>query len=302
MAQKRLSDISLYELSVFLEISKTQSIRETARRFDVEAGQISRLMRRLETKVGSRLIERTPTGVSLTQQGSTAVKVADSILERAGELSTLSKDGGDERTRIYGIGSTSFLSARVISHVIGDLSRRDPTLRTRLIDIPPRQIVAYGLKGAFEIAIHIGSLDWPRSWQVQELGEIRWQLFSRKGLGLGQRTQLKNVKEYPFILPVYWTNEGLMEGDDQCPLKASQRKTGIATATAETALEVLKSSDQLAFLPEILARKSVEYGEIVPIHVKEWKTVAKKVYLSVRSDVVPNRMFEKLGQGLARAL
>lgn len=301
MSLKHLSDISLHEFNVFLEISKTQSIRETARRFDVEAGQISRLMKRLEAKVGSRLLERTPTGVSLTQEGSSAVRVAESILERAGELSTLSKDG-DERSRVFGVGSTSFLSARVVSHVIGEETRRDPSLRTRLIDIPPRQIVAYGLKGAFEIAVHIGSLDWPRSWQVKEVGEIHWQLFARKGLGVPSRATVKLVREYPFILPVYWTDEGLIEGDDQCPLKSSQRKAGIATATAETALEVLKSCDQLAFLPEILARKSVERGEIFPIHVKEWKPVAKKVYLAVRTDVVTQKMFDKLAVGITRIL
>jgi DNA-binding transcriptional LysR family regulator len=289
-----LPQVSLYEFEVFSEISKTHSIRETARRFHSEPGQISRLMKRLESKIGARLIERTPTGVTLTQHGTTALKTAQAVLREASELSTLGREA--EKSRIFGIGSTSFLCARLLGPIVGEQSIRDPNLRLRLIDVAPDQMISFALKGAFDLAVHIGALDWPRSWQSIELGEIKWQLFARAGAKVPKRCSFETIKHMPFVVPVYWTNEGLLEGNDQCPVKLRDRIQGIATATAETALAVLKSSDQLAFLPEILARDSLLKEEIQIVQVKEWKSVAKSVYLTVRSDAVPNKLYEKMSE------
>jgi DNA-binding transcriptional LysR family regulator len=255
-----ISQLSLHEFEVFQEIAKTQSIRETARRFKCEPGQISRLMKRLEQKIGARLIERTPTGVTLTQHGSIAVKTTKAVLREASELSALSREA--EKSRAYGIGSTSFLCARLLGALVGRHASTDPALRLRLIDVAPDQIISNALKGAFDLAVHVGALDWPRSWQTRPLGEIKWQLFARTGAKVPKKCTFDSIRHLPYIVPVYWTNEGLLEGNDQCPVKMRDREQGVATATAETALAVLKTSDQLAFLPEILAREAVEDGDI----------------------------------------
>jgi DNA-binding transcriptional LysR family regulator len=298
----QLSQISLHDLEMFLEVARTQSIRETARRSGIEAGQVSRLLKRLEGKIGSRLLERNASGVSLTQQGSTAVRAAEAILREAGELAAIGRGEQAESTRVYGIGSASFLCARLLSQIVGELAMKENGPSVRLIDVAPDQMISLALKGAFDMAMHVAPLDWPRSWQVEEVGEMRWHLYARKDLGVPSRCSVQSLKKYAFIYPVYWTNEGLIEGNDQCPLRLNQRKAGIATSTAETALAVLKASDQLAFLPEILAREAVESGEISAITVREWKPVVKPLYLAVRSDVVPNRLFGDLGERIRKAL
>ena len=300
--KSRHLDISLNELEVFLEVAKTGSIRETARRFHSEPGQVSRLIKRLEGKMGSRLINRSPTGVALTQQGTSAVETASAIIRSADELASLARDDEDEKHRIYGIGATSFLSARLLSPVAGRFLAPEHGFRLRLLDIVPNQMIPYALKGAYDLALHIGELDWPRSWQSQLIGPMRWQLFAGPGVDLHARCSVQAVKEFPFVLPVYWTSEGLVEGNDQCPLRPSQRRAGVATSSAETALGVLKASTQVAFLPEILARDAVKAGELRSIQVKEWKPVVRQVYLTVRTDIVPQKLFSTLTSGLREVL
>ncbi len=286
--------ISLHEFEIFLEIAKTQSVRETARRYELEAGQVSRMVKRLEAKLGARLFERTPTGVKLTSQGTQTVRAANAILREAAELGAIAEGGDQDSARIYGLGASSFLCAKLLAPTVATLATNDLALRLRLFEVNPGQIISYALKGAYDLALHIGNLDWPRSWMTTEIGQLRWQLFARKSTSLAKRCTSQQVKKFPFVVPVYWTNEGLTEGNDQCPLKMSARIQGIATSTAEAALGIVRHSEHLAFLPEILAREAVQNGEVVSVEVTDWKTVVKPLFLAVRSDVVPNRLFAEL--------
>lgn len=290
----QVSQISIRELEVFLEVVRTKSIRETARRSHVEPGQVSRLIKRLEEKIGVRLMERNASGISLTQHGTAAVQSAEAILRESSELSVMSRGSEYAKQKILGFASASFLCARMLAPIVGKLADNDEAPHLRLIDVAPDQMISLGLKGAFDLALHVGQLDWPRSWHQEEVGQISWHLYASQRSAVPTKYSVSTIKKCSFIYPIYWTNEGLIEGSDQCPLPLSQRNLGIATSTAETALAVLKHSNQLAFLPDILAKSSVDSREIFQISVREWKPVVKKLFLTVRTDVVPNKFFKNL--------
>jgi len=69
---------------------------------------------------------------------------------------------------------------------------------------------------------------------------------------------------------------------------------GFGTATADAAIVLAEKSDQLAFLPEIIARDRLKRRTLKRIYVKNWPTVKRTVYLSMRTDTVTERLAKKM--------
>ena len=99
------------------------------------------------------------------------------------------------------------------------------------------------------------------------------------------------IFKYPFIFPVYWTSEGIKFGRDNFPLTEVKRIRGYETATAVSALEIIRRTDQLGFVPEIVARPFLNSGEVIQIDLPSLKTVKQPVYLTVKNDKISQKMF-----------
>ena len=68
------------DLRLFLAVARTGSISGAARQLDVQHSTVSRRMRQLEVKLGTRLIERKKSGYELTPAGEN-VKLAAHRIE-----------------------------------------------------------------------------------------------------------------------------------------------------------------------------------------------------------------------------
>ena len=69
----------------------------------------------------------------------------------------------------------------------------------------------------------------------------------------------------PFVIPVQYRDGHFVPGDDGCPLPRTDRTQGNEAATAAVAFEIAASSNQLAYGPELAARRLVARGRLVPI-------------------------------------
>jgi hypothetical protein len=113
---------------------------------------------------------------------------------------------------------------------------------------------------------------------------------------------VKQILEYPFVVPTYWTVEGLVRGNDQFPLPISKRKAGYETATADSALPILLETDQIAFLPDLLVRPSIQKQLLRELKTDEIPAVEKELLLSAKSDVVPATVFDRLSAKMSESL
>jgi DNA-binding transcriptional LysR family regulator len=180
------------------------------------------------------------------------------------------------------------------SPLVCRLSPRWKETSFRFLDLPPDQLVATGLRGAFEIAVHFGKIDWPGTWVSEKAGRSEWLLCARAGHRLPARAPLESVLRHPFVVPTYWTAEGLVEGDDQFPLPFSRRLTGFETATADGAVPILLQTDHVAFLPALLVRPFLDRGELKVLSPPDLRRVDREIWVSVRSDSVPAPFFREL--------
>lgn len=285
-------DIRFREVQVLIELLKTKSVRELARKLGVSPGQISKQVKVLELKLGIQLLDRSTYGVEATPEAVEILPYLEDIhalhLKMVGELKP------EKRENFLCFASSSFLSTHLLPKVLSDYVQKSPQTRFRMIDLPPSQFVPVALRGGFQLCVHVGDLEWPKTWTSIEVGSVIWGLYCRKDHPLSKRPGLNQILQYPFVYPVYWSSEGMRNGEDNCPVPIRKRKLGHETATAASAVEIVRFTDQLGFFPSLVCRPLVERSEIRNIKVKGWKEVSQKLFLTVKNDFIKQSTFLSL--------
>lgn len=297
--ENKLNGIRIRELEIFSAVAKAKSIREASRRLKISPGEVSKSIRNLERKLSLNLLKRSASGVVLSEYGTQSYKLMEEVLDHLTKIQSLSLKKATQYKKNYTIASTSFLITHLIAENISDTYQHDREISFRFIDLAPDLMVSSGLRSAFEIAFHFGSLDWPKTWDSQRLGSVEWVLCAKKKHPLQNKSSISNILKYPFIQPSYWTLEGLSYGTDHFPTQFKRIK-GYETATADAAIPILLNTDQLAFLPYPLIKNQLK--ELKILTTKEIKPVKKDLYLSVRSDLIPLTMQKKILQNFTNAL
>ncbi len=287
-----MPNVGLADLDLFFRAAKLKSLRECARQLDMTPGAVSKVIKRLEQKVGKSLLRRSVSGILLTSEGNELMEIAEKVLKLTAPMApTAKKNPGN---KVWGIGSLSFISSKLLPPLLETLCDSRSRTRFRIVETGNNQLVANGLNGAFEMAVHIGPLEWTRVWSSYEIGKMRWALYARRDHPL---TKMKTVTtsdviKYPFVMPTGWTAQGFIRGDDQCPIPWGVRYSGHETTTGETALEIVVASSHLVFVPVILAHRMESVGLISEIEVTDMPVVEKKIFLSVRDDLVPSSLLQ----------
>ena len=286
-----LEDIKIREIKVFMELLKFGSVRAIARQRGNHAGQISKLISGLEKKVGFKLIERSNFGVVPTARALELLPLFNDIQRSEEDIrnSFITKEKD-----ILSFAANFFLGSHLLPQVFSAFEKPFPAQRLRLLDLAPSSFLPVALRNGFQICLHTGDHDWPKTWSSEKVGDLHWILCAKAKHPLLSRTTLKEALKYPFIFPVYWTNEGILYGKDNFPNLGHQRIRGHETATAVAALEIIRRTEQLGFVPEIVARPFIKSGEVVQIELSAVKTVRQPVYLSVKNDRISQKMYQWL--------
>jgi len=302
---KNLSEISsvrLRDLEIFNEVARARSIREAARRLGSTSGQISKSVQNLERLIGIKLFRRSVSGVLLTSQGSEMQSIVQEVLDNSQRIEQLAHGGSRRLAKNLAIAGTAFLNTHFITPIVCELSASMPEMAFRFLDLAPDQIVAAGLRGGFDLAVHFDPLSWPSTWETRPLGKSSWKLCARPEHPLRARPPLKQILEYPFVVPTYWTSEGLITGNDRFPLPFSKRRRGFETATAEAAIPILFKTDHVAFLPSVLVDSYLKSRQLREIKCHEVEPVERKLFLSAKSDTVPHLVFQRMIAGMSASL
>lgn len=128
------------DLRFFLELARTRTLTEAARRLDVKHTTVSRRIQRLEVAIGSPLFTRTASGHELTPRGRNllveAQAIEDLFLGMDGDPAAPAKSVSG----IVRVGCTEGYGAGVLPHDLAALRAQHPNLRVDLI-VQPRPIL-----------------------------------------------------------------------------------------------------------------------------------------------------------------
>jgi DNA-binding transcriptional LysR family regulator len=304
-----LRDIRLRDMELFSGAARLRSFRLAARAFQVEASQISRTAKRIEKQVGKRLFSRSASGVSLTPAGERVNQTFKSIMDQS-RLLRGDRSAAQKEPTFYGIASANYLIQNLLPEALSQISSDRPEVRFRLLELFPDEMLLPGLRGAFEICLHAGAIDWPSTWYSTTVGSIEWGFFVKADHPLVARAKGKKgilsaeeLVEYPFILPFDFSiDNGFRVRDDRSPIPMSLKYSGYELQRADVAAEILTRTFQVAHLPSLVATKYLVERKLCYLRLQGERPVEVPLILSVQAALVSKKTTQSLVDLLSKLL
>jgi DNA-binding transcriptional LysR family regulator len=134
---------NLNELQIFVQVAQTQSFTTAAERLGLPKSSVSRSIRRLEARLGVRLIERSTRRVALTEEGQIYFERCERVLEEA-EQADIEIGALQARPRgMLRVGAPGIFARSVLGPALGDFLAQYPDVRIILhqLDTIPRERV-----------------------------------------------------------------------------------------------------------------------------------------------------------------
>ncbi|PKV45331.1 MULTISPECIES: LysR family transcriptional regulator [unclassified Janthinobacterium] len=143
--------LDTHALTLFCAVARCLNFRQAAEQLHMTQPPLSRAIRLLEDRLGTRLFERDTQGVALTPAGRTLLPQALHILDLLDIAQTsLRQDSAPARLRL---GLTSSVEAGLFRPLLAALGKQLGTMRLELTAAPSPRLVAAVRKGQLDAAL-----------------------------------------------------------------------------------------------------------------------------------------------------
>lgn len=166
--------IGFSEMQVFVAVVTEESFTAAAERLETDKARISRIVQRIEEKLGARLLNRSTRRVSVTEVGRDYFERATSILAAAEAAeAAVAQQNQEPKGRLKITASPEFGTTRVDGWIASYLAKWpkvavDVAYSIRLVDI---------IHEGIDVAIRIGTLE-DSDLSARKLGEITYGLYA----------------------------------------------------------------------------------------------------------------------------
>jgi DNA-binding transcriptional LysR family regulator len=144
----------LDEINAFIAVADARSFTQAARRLEVSSAQISKLVARLENRLGARLLNRTTRDVSLTDTGRAFLERARVILEDFQSLESSVREEGGPRGLLRISAPVSFGAAELTPALLA-FAAAYPEVS---LDVSSSDRMVNLVEDGFDVAVRIGQL------------------------------------------------------------------------------------------------------------------------------------------------
>ncbi|MGK5078342.1 LysR family transcriptional regulator [Janthinobacterium sp. HLX7-2] len=143
--------LDTHALSLFCAVARCLNFRQAAEQLHMTQPPLSRAIKALEDKLGTRLFERDTQGVALTDAGRTLLPQALHILDLLDAAqASLQRDAAPARLRL---GLTSSVEAGLFRPLLAALEKQLKDIRLELTSAPSPRLVAAVRKGQLDAAL-----------------------------------------------------------------------------------------------------------------------------------------------------
>jgi DNA-binding transcriptional LysR family regulator len=142
------------EMTTFLSVVCAGSLSAAARELDLTPSAVSRIVTRIEERLGVRLVMRTTRSLRLTAEGEAYARVARRVLAELEEMESTIADRGRPRGQIRVSAATAH-ARLVITPLLGGFVARYPDIT---VELEASDEVADIVNGHADIAIRFGPL------------------------------------------------------------------------------------------------------------------------------------------------
>lgn len=121
------------ELGFFLRVSEESSFSAAARSLDLDPSTISKVIQRLENRLGVRLFHRTSRVLQLTQEGERFLSAAQKVMQALEEAESAVSPATAEASGMLRISSTAAFARRRLAPLIPSFLAAHPLVRVEIV-------------------------------------------------------------------------------------------------------------------------------------------------------------------------
>jgi DNA-binding transcriptional LysR family regulator len=288
LMEKLIRELTLNDLRLLGALRGEKSLRSVARTMLLEPAAVSKRISRIEELFGVEILRRSARGFVFTGEGERLVEKSEHLLKVAEDIFGTQAPSSDFE-RVLTVGSRGFLNILLAEPLLNISRAFAEKTRLRFIDMSPQELQRAAMAGVVDLAVHFEEINWTSAWTTVKAAELNWKLFASSGHPLPSIASLAEVLKYPFIGPGSWNGEKLSTGDDGFPVPWRNRIHGHEVQTAMNALRIVQNSNQLVFLPDLMASEFLSVGKIKTVEVSDMSQVVQPLHVSVKSDRVSQK-------------
>jgi DNA-binding transcriptional LysR family regulator len=254
--------MELSQLRSFLAVARKGSFSSAAEGLFRTQPAISLRVRRLESELGQRLLERRQRGVSLTPAGEIVRRRAEAIM---GEVATLEAELADLSTLKSGrvsLGANDTISLYFLPRVVKQFMRKYPKIELRLFTQISRRVVDLIISDQ----IDVGIISLPllhEGVEVRDLYRDRFVVVFPPGHPLARKGTLRinDLKNLPIIhlKPDTVTRNWIDSRLEPFGLKGQVR---MEVSTIEVIKRLVEAGLGISILPEMAIRDELSAGRL----------------------------------------
>lgn len=158
----------LDEINAFIAVADARSFTQAARRLEVSSAQVSKLVARLENRLGARLLNRTTRDVSLTDTGRAFLERARVVLDDFQSLESLVREEAGPRGLLRVSTPVTFGAAELTPALL-EFAAAYPEVS---LDISSSDRMVNLVEDGFDVAVRIGQLS-DSSLVARKLAAVR---------------------------------------------------------------------------------------------------------------------------------
>lgn len=271
-------NVNLRELQYFVAVAEHRHFGKAAQFVKVSQPTLSMQLKKMENRLGGRLIERLPRNAILTALGSEVLPIAREVLRLATELEI--RCGNSEKRSRIRLGVIPTVSPYLLPKINRELSKNIQGHKISIMEAQTQDLVRLVKDGSIDVAILSTPL---RERGVEEI-EIYAEPFlmavsSTHPLSARKRVNLNDLKHEKLLL----LGEGHCMRNQAlslCKFSHSGEDTDVSATSIETLRSMVAVGAGITLIPKLATRKG---DNVTYIPFSETSTV-RRIGLLYRSS------------------
>lgn len=168
------STMNIDELAIFVAVVRAESFTDAARALGLQKAHVSRVVSRLERKLGARLLQRSTRSLAVTELGRELFQRATTILSAIDETQAIVQRSQAEPQGVLRLTCGVEFGQLIVNGWIRNFLKQYPSVR---VDAYFTERVVDFIHEGFDLAIRVGHLA-DSSLSARSLGKIRYALYA----------------------------------------------------------------------------------------------------------------------------
>lgn len=255
---------TLTRIRAFIDVVEAEGFSSAARKTGRSKALLSKYVRELEDELGALLLNRTTRQFSMTEAGHTYYRTASDILKEIDNLADLVRENNQQlKGKLRVSVPRTFLDADVGQSLI-DFARENPDLS---LEISAEDRFVDLIEEGFDVAVRVTKLE-DSGMIARKISDFRIHICATQAF-LDQHGPLDHPSDLARVPFVIDTNSRSQNNVRFCNADSTWFNVAVSgpieVNSPHATLKAALAGIGVAMIPDFIARKSIENGELVTL-------------------------------------